>query len=113
MSTHSNCYYSWTNRTGTPHEQYIYNKHGYLHYHGYTSYQFYCCCCGTFINIVTLITKFTKFPYGYCGTLLPSLLWLIKLPTFIMVSTVPFGAMVIVVTMVTFVPWLLWLRRCV
>jgi hypothetical protein len=32
---------------------------------------------------------------------------------FLMVSTVPFAAMVIVVTMVTFDPWLLWLRRCV
>jgi len=50
----------------------------------------------TFITIVTFITKFTKIPYGFCGTLLRSLLWLIKLPKFLMVSTVPFAAMVIV-----------------
>lgn len=66
----------------------------------------------TFITIVSFITKFTEIPYGCCGTLLRSLLWLKKLPTFLIVSTVPFAVMVIVVTMVTFVPWLLWLRKC-
>ena len=55
----------------------------------------------TFVTIVTFITKFTKISQGYCGTLLRSLLWLINLPAFLMVSTVPFAAMVIVVTMVT------------
>ena len=55
----------------------------------------------TCITTVIFITKFSKIPYGYCGTLLPSLLWLIRLPSFLMVPTVRFAVMV-VVTMVTF-----------
>jgi hypothetical protein len=65
------------------------------------------------ITIDTFITKFTKIPHGYFGSMLPSLLWLITLPMFLMVSTAPFVVMVIVVTMVIFDPWLLWLRTSV
>jgi hypothetical protein len=67
----------------------------------------------TCVTIVTFIAKFTKIPYGYCGTLLASLLRLLKLPMFLMVSTVLFAAMVIRITTVTYVPRLHWLLRCV
>jgi hypothetical protein len=69
---------------------YTYNKLGYLHYHGYTSYQFYSCCCGYLdyycyfhykvyqdslsllwnsVTIVTLVNKVTNVPYGFYRSL--------------------------------------------
>lgn len=81
---------------------YICNKLGYLHYHGYTSYQFFSCCCGYLYYYCHVHYKVYQDSLWLLWNSVTIVTWLIKLPMYLMASTVPFAVMVIVITVVTF-----------